>query len=67
MTAAAKRGWKTKETRNGNIEAEYSKSRKYMARVNITYNKSNYSIEYLESTILKYDGTKIQRTYNSQI
>ncbi len=66
-SAAKKRGWTTRNTGRGKIEAEYAKSRKYMARVSIFYDVNTYSIEYLDSKNLKYNGVKIHRTYNSLV
>lgn len=66
-SAAKKRGWKVKEVAQGKIEAEYARSSKYMARVNIFYDSNNYVIEYLDSKNLRYDGVKIHGTYNSLV
>ncbi|MCD6433060.1 MAG: caspase family protein [Sulfurimonas sp.] len=66
-SAAKKRGWNVKEVAHGKIEAEYARSAKYMARVNIFYDSNNYEIEYLDSKNLRYDGVKIHKTYNSLV
>jgi len=67
LSATKKRGWKTKEIGSGKIEAKYARSTKYMAKVNIFYSADSYSIEYLESKNLKYDGQKIHKRYNSLV
>jgi len=67
LEATKKRGWAVKEIGPRKIEAQYSRTNKYMARVNIFYNANTYSIEYLDSRNLKYDGIKIHKTYNSLV
>lgn len=67
LQATKRRGWQTKEVGPSRIEAEYDRSKKYMAKVNIFYDTTTYSIEYLDSRNLKYDGQKIQGTYNSLV
>jgi len=67
LQATKRRGWKTKEISPKRIEAEYAKGTKYMARVNIFYDVNTYTIEYLDSKNLKYDGQKIHKTYNSLV
>jgi caspase domain-containing protein len=66
QAGAYKKGWKTRVVKPGEIEAEIV-SRKRMVKVRINYNTKNYSISYLDSKNLKYDGTKIHRTYNSWV
>jgi hypothetical protein len=67
LQATKRRGWQTKEIGPNKIEAEYAKSGKYMARINIFYDTNRYTIEYLDSRNLKYDGQKIHKTYNSLV
>ena len=66
LSAARRRGWVTKQISNGEIQATYTR-RKYMAKVNIFYNTRSYTIRYVDSKNLKYDGQKIHRKYNSLI
>ena len=67
LQAAKRRGWKTKEIGPKQIEAEYLRGSKYMARVNIFYDANRYAIKYLDSRNLQYDGQKIHKTYNSLV
>jgi len=67
LKAVKRRGWSAKEIGPRKIEAQYNRGNKYMARVNIFYNKNTYSIQYLDSMNLKYDGEKIHKTYNSLV
>ncbi len=41
--------------------------RKHMAKVSIKYTNEFYSIQYLDSTNLNYDGTNIHNNYNGWI
>jgi hypothetical protein len=41
--------------------------RTHMAKVNIKYDTSSYSITYKESSNLDYDGTNIHKNYNGWI
>ena len=41
--------------------------RTHMAAIKITYNKSFYSINYVDSYNLKYDGHSIHRNYNKWV
>jgi glycosylphosphatidylinositol transamidase (GPIT) subunit GPI8 len=67
LQAAKKRGWIAKEIEPKKIEAQYTRKNKYMAKVNIFYDANKYSIKYLDSQNLQYDGQKIHKTYNSLV
>ena len=41
--------------------------RSHMAKVGIQYNKTAYSINYMDSNNLKYDGSKIHSNYNGWV
>ena len=59
-------GWKMKERAPGHIVgAVYWRS--HLAVVDITYTLYEYSINYMDSTNLGYDGYRIHRNYNSRI
>lgn len=66
VTAGASLGWQMKETSPGNIEATLI-LRKHMAKVDIPYSKTGYSIIYKDSMELFYDGTSIHTNYNGWI
>jgi len=65
--ATGRRGWQAKKVGPNKIEAKYARSRRYMAKVAILYDTNTYSIKYLDSQNLQYDGKKIHRTYNSLV
>lgn len=59
-------GWSTTVQSPGVITATI-RLRDHFAAVNITYSPSNYSINYKDSTNLKYDGKTIHSNYNGWI
>ena len=65
-SAGAGLGWVTKETGDGEIEATL-RLRTHKAVVNITFDLNDYSIEYVDSVDLDYDGTNIHSNYNGWI
>lgn len=64
--AGAALGWQMKEETPGHIVGTLS-LRKHVATVDITYNLTDFSIQYRDSTNLDYDGTTIHRNYNGWI
>ena len=66
ITAGASLGWKIHKISDGMMEGVLD-IRRHQAIVSIPYNQSTYSIEYKNSTNLKYDGTKIHSNYNGWI
>ncbi len=67
-SAGMQLGWIVKKTKPGMATAQLN-VRKHMALVEITYNKTSYSINYKNSMNLKYDSTKntIHKNYNGWI
>ncbi len=59
-------GWGMKPVKPGLIIGTIF-VRNHMAKIEIKYNKNNYSIHYKDSAGLKYDGTNIHRSYNNWI
>ncbi len=59
-------GWQMKDKAEGEIIGTLL-LRKHMAKVSIKYTTDYYSIKYLDSKELRYDGTKIHRNYNGWI
>ena len=59
-------GWAMKPVRPGLMEATLF-LRTHMAKVEIPYSTSSYSITYKDSVDLDYDGTKIHSNYNGWI
>ncbi len=66
LIAGAGLGWKMREVRPGHIVGTLL-LRKHMAKVDIPYNRNSYSINYKDSSELKYDGTTIHKNYNSWV
>ena len=66
ISAANERGWTVKNVSDGVIHTTYYRG-KYMAKLEVTYSASTYSINYLKSKNLKYDGQKIHGTYNKWV
>jgi hypothetical protein len=63
QTAAIERGWQVQEETPGKIKATL-RNRTHQAVVSITYNNKSYSIDYVSSQDLLYEGGKIHRNYN---
>lgn len=59
-------GWTPKTVGPGHIEATYV-LRNHKAMVDIRFDLVSYGIHYKESELLKYDGVKIHRAYNSWV
>ena len=64
--AAAGLGWETTVIRPGMIRATLN-LRSHVAVTEITYNEQVFSIIYVDSTNLQYDGTSIHKNYNGWI
>jgi hypothetical protein len=59
-------GWQMKESKPGHMLATLY-LRTHVAVVDINYSVKSYSIQYKDSTDLKYDGETIHRNYNGWI
>lgn len=59
-------GWVMKEDKRGHLIGTLN-VREHMAKVGITYTPKYFSITYLDSKNLKYDGTNIHTNYNGWI
>lgn len=66
VTAGASLGWQMKEESPGHMVGTLI-LRKHMAKVDIPYSKSGYSITYKDSAELYYDGSTIHSNYNGWI
>ncbi|MCU7809761.1 MAG: hypothetical protein KZQ77_00785 [Candidatus Thiodiazotropha sp. (ex Notomyrtea botanica)] len=66
MSAGAGLGWQMKEVKPGHIVGSIF-LRKHSAVVDIPFTASSYSIQYKDSTELKYDGSNIHGNYNGWI
>lgn len=66
ITSGASLGWQMKEVEPGHIVGTLY-LRDHMAKVDIPYSKSGYSITYKDSAELGYDGTKIHSNYNGWV
>jgi hypothetical protein len=64
--AASDLGWKTQVIGPGLIQATLD-LRSHQAVVDISYDTHRFSIGYLRSTNLNYDGTSIHPNYNSWV
>lgn len=68
VKALTQKGWQIKANNNGIILAEIL-VRTHTARIQIDFDASHYSINYIDSTNLKYNEAKntIHRNYNNWI
>lgn len=66
QTSAINRGWTVSDVSPGKMKATLH-SRTHVAVIEITYSKSDYSINYVSSVDLLYDGANIHRNYNKWI
>jgi hypothetical protein len=66
VRAGSALGWSMKMVEPGKIIGTLH-LRKHMAKVEIPYTKSSYSILYMGSDKLNYDGTNIHSNYNGWI
>ncbi|GGO65937.1 hypothetical protein [Bowmanella pacifica] len=66
LDAAAFKRWAVKEKYSGHIILEIN-VRKHYASVNVDYDKTGYSIRYLDSFNLDHKGEKIHRNYNKWV
>lgn len=64
--AGTKRGWKSKTIAPGHIEAVIH-VRTHIAKVDIKFDTTSYSIFYKDSKNLKYKEGKIHRAYNNWV
>ena len=58
--------WTIKPVAPGKMRGMYSKGR-HTAVIEITYTRSTFSIEYVDSTNLQYDGDQIHKAYNKWV
>lgn len=65
-TAAINRGWSVSDAGPGVIKATL-KTRTHVAVVDIHYTKQTYSINYVSSVDLLYNGERIHRNYNKWV
>jgi hypothetical protein len=66
ITAGDKLGWKMTRVKPGHIIATIH-LRRHMAKVDIRYSNTKYSITYKDSLALKYDGESIHKNYNGWV
>lgn len=59
-------GWVMQEDKPGHVVGTLH-LRTHMAKVGITYTTKYYSIDYLDSENLNYDGTNIHSNYNGWV
>lgn len=64
--AGGLRGWIISERTDGVLEAVIT-PRRHMAKVQITFDRKGFSIQYLDSNELLYNGVKIHRNYNTWV
>jgi len=64
--AGAGLGWVMTKKSDGNITGKLA-LRSHLAVIDITYDKSSYSIKYVDSTNLNYTGGEIHTNYNGWI
>jgi len=66
IKAGTQLGWRVTKEAPGKLTARLT-SREVVAVVDITHNDKTYSINYKDSTNLRYDGTNIHPRYNTWI
>jgi hypothetical protein len=66
VTAGTALGWKLTDVAPGKMVGLLD-LRKHSATVDIAYDTKKYSINYKDSTDLKYDGSTIHKNYNSWV
>ncbi|WP_339630776.1 hypothetical protein [uncultured Sneathiella sp.] len=66
QTSAINRGWVISDAQPGKMKATLH-NRTHVAVVEISYTKTSYSINYVSSVDLLYDGANIHRSYNKWI
>ncbi|MEM1231043.1 MAG: hypothetical protein AAGI15_10935 [Pseudomonadota bacterium] len=66
IRAGAKRNWIIRESTPGSMEGILN-VRKHMVKVAISYDRSSYSITYVDSVNMKYKGGLIHRKYNAWV
>lgn len=66
ISAGTGLGWKMMPQEDGRITGRLD-IRRHVAIVDITYTADRFSINYVDSTNLKYDGRLIHRNYNNWI
>lgn len=63
IKAAGEREWIVQRKAEGELIATYS-PRSHQAKVEIDFDQTEFSISYVDSTNLNYDGTSIHYNYN---
>jgi hypothetical protein len=66
IRALVQKRWSVSDESEGRLEATIH-VRSHMARINIDYSPTRYSITYKDSAVLNYDGATIHRNYNRWI
>ena len=67
IKGAANKGWQVVESAPGKIVLKVDVRGKHTAKVDVSYNKESYSINYNDSFNLLYNGSSIHRNYNKWI
>ncbi len=69
VKALIAKGWSVKANKDGRILADILVRNKHSATIEISFNDKEYSINYVDSTNLKYNATKntIHKNYNNWI
>jgi hypothetical protein len=66
LQAASQRHWTASERDKNRIRLSYSRG-KHSAVIDVAYTSKKYSILYVDSTNLNYEGTSIHPTYNGWV
>ena len=66
LTAASQRHWTASERDKNRIRLSYSRG-KHSAVIDVVYTTKKYSIVYVDSANLNYEGENIHPTYNSWV
>jgi hypothetical protein len=66
LTAASQRRWTASERDKNRIRLSYSRG-KHSAVIDVVYSAKKYSIVYVDSSNLNFEGGSIHPTYNSWV
>lgn len=67
LSACRNKGWSASMNEQGKIDASITVRSKHRAKIKITYTTTQYSIQYVDSSGLKYNDGYIHSNYNHWI
>lgn len=67
IAACSKHGWAVNSATDTNVEATLNHNGKESVTIDIPYSRESVAFKYKSSNNMRYDGTKIHRSYNRWI